>query len=44
MTMSSGFHFHHDETWFKKKPGLTVTGAEREREHIRAEQEHVCCV
>ena len=25
MIMRSGFHFHHNETWFQKKPGLTNT-------------------
>jgi len=25
MIMRSGFHFHHHETWFQKKPGLTLT-------------------
>jgi hypothetical protein len=26
MNMRSGFHFHHHETWFQKKTGLTLTG------------------
>jgi len=25
MIMRSGFHFHHHETWFQKKTGLTGT-------------------
>jgi hypothetical protein len=25
MIMRCGFHFHHHETWFQKKTGLTLT-------------------